>query len=88
MKSRCNKLYCGVLVCAITGSLPTLTHAYPLDGYADTGIRRLEAARLIEEGELKGRRQPPGATLASDQVDLRVLADPELELPPVEAAFS
>ena len=88
MKSRCNKLYCGVLVCAITGSLPTLTHAYPLDGYADTGIRRLEAARLIEEGELKGRRQPPGATLASDQVDLRLLDDPELELPPVDAAFS
>jgi len=88
MKLLDNKLCCGVLACAVTCLLPTLTHAYPLDGYDDTGIRRLEAARLIEEGELKGRRQPPGATLPSEQVDLRLLDDPELDLPPVDAAFS
>jgi hypothetical protein len=50
MKLNNNKLCCGVLVCAVSWSLPTQTSAYPLDGYTDTGIRRLEAARLIEEG--------------------------------------
>jgi hypothetical protein len=48
MKLLNHKLCCGVLACAVTCSLPTVTNAYPLDGYDDTGIRRLEAARLIE----------------------------------------
>jgi hypothetical protein len=88
MKALNNKLCCGVLACAFTCTLPTVTNAYPLDGYSDTGIRRLEAARLVEEGELKGRPQPPGATLPSEQVDLRLLDEPELDLPSVDAAFS
>ena len=33
---------------------------YPLDAYPDTGIRRIEAARLAVFGKMRGRRQPPG----------------------------
>ena len=83
-----NKLYSGLLVCAIACSLPALSRAYPLDGYADTGIRRLEAARLVEEGELKGRKQPPGALLPTTQVDLRLLDATNMDLPPVDPEFS
>ena len=88
MKLNNNKLCCGVLVCAVSWSLPTQTSAYPLDGYTDTGIRRLEAARLIEEGELKGRKQPPGALLPTAQVDLRLLDATNIYLPPVDPEFS
>jgi hypothetical protein len=69
-------------------TLPVLTQAYPLDGYAETGIRRLEASRLANEGVIKGSRQPPGAQLSTDQVDLRLLAYPDLDLPPADAAFT
>ncbi len=55
--------------------------AYPLDGYAETGIRRLEAARLVQEGKLRGRRQPPGALLPSAEVDLRLPDRPQLTIP-------
>jgi len=34
--------------------------AWPIDGYPQTGIRRLEEQRLIAAGELKGTRQPSG----------------------------
>jgi hypothetical protein len=83
-----SRLHSGLLICALALSLPALTRAYPLDGYADTGIRRLEAARLAQEGVLKGRPQPPGALLASDRVDLRLLDRRDLELPAPDPAFS
>jgi hypothetical protein len=37
--------------------------AYPVDGYDHSQIRRLEAARLAQTGEIRGRRLPPGALL-------------------------
>lgn len=77
-----------VLIVALGATLPTLTQAYPLDGYGDTGIRRLEASRLAHEGVVKGPKQPAGALLETKQVDLRLLDYPDLELPPVDPAFS
>ena len=41
---------------AATGAL----HAYPLDGFEETGIRRLEAGRLAEAGTIRDGKQPPG----------------------------
>ncbi|MFM1892458.1 MAG: hypothetical protein RLZ44_1535 [Pseudomonadota bacterium] len=70
------------------GVTPVLTQAYPLDGYADTGIRRLEASRLANEGAIRGPRQPAGALLATGQVDLRLLDHPNLDLPPADPAFT
>lgn len=72
------------LALGLAGQLP----AYPLDGYADTGIRRVEGSRLANAGEIHDRRQPPGALLSTAQVDLRLLDQPTLELPPPDPAFT
>lgn len=55
--------------------------AYPLDGYATTGIGRLEAAQRVETGKMRGSKQPPGALLDTRQVDLRLQDQPALALP-------
>lgn len=62
--------------------------AYPLDGYEDTGIRRVEGARLAHEGLALGGTQPPGALLTTQQVDLRLLGHPELRMPPADPGFT
>ncbi len=73
------------LALAAVASLPVV--AYPLDGYADTGIRRLEASRLADEGALADVKQPPGARLKRADVDLRLLGQ-SFDLPPVDEAFT
>ncbi len=56
---------------AILGS--GLAFAYPLDGYESTGIRRLLAYRLMQEGKMAGNiKLPPGALLSSNQIQLRL----------------
>ena len=62
--------------------------AYPLDGYEDTGIRRVEGARLANEGLAKGGKQPPGALLTTEQVDLRLLNHKNLTLPKADPVFT
>jgi hypothetical protein len=62
--------------------------AYPLDGYTDTGIRRVEGARLASEGVIAGSKQPPGALLTTPQVDLRLLDHKDLELPAPNPEFT
>jgi hypothetical protein len=62
--------------------------AYPLDGYAETGIRRVEAARLANAGIIPGSKQPPGALLPTAQVDLRLLDHKDLELPAPDPVFT
>ena len=62
--------------------------AYPLYGSEDTGIRRLEGARLAHEGVVKGRKKPSGELLSVEQVDLRLLGHKNLELPPPDPAFT
>jgi len=63
-------------------------YAYPLDGYDETGIRRVEGARLANEGEAVGGSQPPGAQLTTEQVDLRLLDHREMTLPEPDAQFT
>ena len=62
--------------------------AYPLDAYPETGIRRIEAARLAVFGKMRGRRQPPGALLPTGMVDLRLLDHPNLVLPEPDPEFT
>ena len=62
--------------------------AYPLDGYEETGIRRVEGARLANEGLAEGGKQPPGALLTTEQVDLRLLNHKNLTLPKADPAFT
>ena len=75
-----------LLACTLCATSGTLM-AYPLDGYEDTGIRRVEGARMANEGLVSGRAQPPGATLTTEQVDLRLL-DKKITLPPADPEFS
>ena len=65
----------------------TAVAPYPLDGYGETGIRRLEANRLAQEGTLNDVRQPPGALLHLADVQLR-LAGQTFDLPPPDPAFT
>ena len=62
--------------------------SYPLDGYPETGIRRIEAARLAVFGQMRGRRQPPGALLPRKLVDLRLLDRKDMELPEPDPMFT
>ena len=62
--------------------------SWPLDGYEETGIRRVEGARLAHLGEAKGGFQPPGALLPTEQVDIRLENHPDLGLPEADAGFT
>lgn len=68
--------------------LPGLLSAYPLDGYEATGIGRLEEARRVQAGELAGVKQPRGALLTTEQVQPRLLAHQDLELPAPDPKFT
>ena len=61
--------------------LPLAIAAYPMDGYEDTGIRRLEGSRLADAGEIRGRDEPPGAELPTELVDLRLLDHQDFTIP-------
>jgi hypothetical protein len=76
-------LVAGVLLAGAAGGW-----AYPLDGYPFTGIIRLEGYRLAQEGKVRARRQPPGALLRLDQVDLRLRDETDFEMPAVDPEFS
>lgn len=76
------------LLLLAAASLPPLSQAYPLDGYADTGIRRVEGFRLMTEGKIHGHPQPPGARLSTAQVDLRLLDRADMALPAPDPAFT
>jgi hypothetical protein len=70
------------------GLLPSLSQPYPLDGYEETGIRRIEASRRAHEGLLPGGKQPPGALLSTEQVQLR-LTDVDMPgLPQPDTGFT
>ena len=81
------RLIISLVVCTVFTSMGTLLMAYPLDGYEETGIRRVEGARLANEGLAIGGFQPPGAMLTTEQVDLRLVGK-DVELPPADPAFT
>jgi hypothetical protein len=62
--------------------------AYPLDGYAYTGIARVEAYRQAMEGKVRAPKQPPGALLSIDQVDIRLEARSDFKIPPPDTDFA
>ncbi len=64
-------------------SFPVILQAWPLDGYKDTGIRRVEGARLAHEGKVKDYlKQVPGALWLTSKVDIRLLEHKDLKIPP------
>ncbi len=55
--------------------------AYPLDGFERTGIRRLQAYQLVQEGRLEGRGLPAGALLPLENVRLRLIdSNPDFDI--------
>ncbi|MDX1555671.1 MAG: hypothetical protein R3212_06575, partial [Xanthomonadales bacterium] len=62
--------------------------AYPIDGYEETGIRRLEYSRLVQAGEIEGNKQPAGALLTMQEVNLGLTDQPGFEIPEPEAGFT
>jgi len=77
-----------ILACLLALGAPPPVFAYPLDGYEETGIRRVEGARLAQEGLAEGDKQPPGALLSTPEVDLRLLDHRNLDLPAPDPAFT
>jgi hypothetical protein len=77
----------GLLLCAAGGATPGRLDAYPLDGYAATGIGRLDEARLVQEGARPGVKQPRGATLPREAVDIRLFGA-TYDLPPPDPDFT
>ena len=61
---------------------------YPLNGYPDTGILRLEGFRLAQEGKVKGIRLYSGGLLQLEQVDLRLLDRQEDLIPDPDPEFT
>ena len=57
MTLRASKILLLAVVLFVAGQLA----AYPLDGYEETGIRRVEWARMAHLGLAKGGFQPPGS---------------------------
>ena len=70
-------------------SISSVLQAYPLDGYQDTGIRRVEGARLANEGIIHDSiRQVPGALWTTEQVDIRLLEHKDLQIPQPDAELT
>jgi hypothetical protein len=80
-------LICSFLLLAALTMTAVTAVAWPLDGYQETGIRRVEGARLANEGLAIGGFQPPGAQLTTGQVDLRLLGR-SITLPPADPEFT
>ncbi len=63
-------------------------HAYPVDGYAYTGIRRLDYIAGVEAGTVPGRKMQPGQYLRMEQVQPGWKTNEGKLLPDVDADFS
>ncbi|MGQ0656876.1 MAG: serine hydrolase [Chromatiales bacterium] len=76
------------LATALLLLLPVIAITYPMDGYEWTGIKRLEAARLTQEGQLAGKPQPQGGTLKLEQVDIRLRDRVDFQIPAPDPEFT
>ena len=81
------KTFIMIVACLMGLMIAATCMAYPLDGYAYTGIARLEAYRLAMEGRVRAPKQPPGALLSIDQVDIRLQARADFVIPPPDDEF-
>ena len=87
MTPRCHPTRRAAAAAALLAALAAPAGAYPLDGYAETGIRRLEGSRMANEGAVRDVKQPPGAGLKLAEVEPRLVGQ-TFDLPAVDAAFN
>jgi hypothetical protein len=71
------KLKAYLILVLFTGSLLAETLAYPIDGYALTGIRRLLRLELILKGEMEGTKPIAGAQKSIDDIKLHLHGTPK-----------
>ena len=78
----------GLLAGSLLASCPGQAWAYPIDGYPETGIARLEGYRLAAEGKVAGNRLQPGALLNTDHIQLRMQQQVNFQLPASDAGLT
>lgn len=67
--------------------LPCVAVGYPLDGYPNTGITRVEGFRIAQKNS-GGKVLPPGANLTTDEIVLSLQYLPDFQIPPADPAFN
>lgn len=83
-----NPVYFLTLLALFAGALfAGGVQAYPIDAYEKTGIGRLEYMQRVEQDLINDRKQPRGALLSTDEVDIRLTDHKDMALPPVDAVF-
>lgn len=60
--------------------VPASAAAYPLDGYPNSGIARVEGFRIAQKNS-KGKVLPPGADLTTDKIVLSLQHRPDFQIP-------
>jgi len=75
------RILAGCLAVALLLAPAPRLAAYPLDGYRETGITRLEAYRLAKDGLLKSRNLYEGSLLPSKDIRLSMLGHRDFVLP-------
>lgn len=71
---------CRVIGLALGVGLSSILQAYPLDG-DDSGIRRLQGQKLLQESKT-GAKLPPGARLSISDIGLHLEVRPDWDLDP------
>jgi hypothetical protein len=64
-----------IFLLLLSFGLPLVSHAYPIDGYLYSGIRRLLKLERIILGDIKERMPPNGALLTTEQINLNLYND-------------
>ena len=79
----------GVAVCLslLVGVGAQEARGYPLDGYPNTGITRLEAFRIAQKNS-GGKLLPSGDDLTTDKIVLSLQHRPGFTIPPADPALS
>lgn len=67
--------------------LPSVAAAYPLDGYPNSGITRVEGFRIAQKNS-GGKVLPPGADLTTDKIVLSLQHEPDFEIPAPDPRLS
>ena len=79
-----------ILLLVLMVSIPSISIAYPIDGYLYTGIRRLLRLERVILGELDEKMPPNGALLTTEQINLNLYNDdhgPMLDYPEQDPAL-
>lgn len=75
-------------LCVTLASASSLAQAYPVDGYASTGIRRLDYSRRVQDGEIKRLPLQPGQYLTTRAIAPAWTASNGTQLPAPDLEFS